>query len=78
MIVFVSYQRADTLFAAHAIGYAMRCASHEAFVDTGSIGGADLYPQVISKAVSNANVMLSLIGPSYDFNRLHEATSVVA
>lgn len=78
MVVFVSYQRADTLFAAHAIGYAMRGAGHEAFVDTGSIGGGDLYPQVISKAVSNTNVMLALIGPSFDFARLHEATSVVA
>ena len=78
MVIFVSYQRADTLFAAHAIGYAMRGAGHEAFVDTGSIGGGDLYPQVISNAVSNTNVMLALIGPSFDFARLHEATSVVA
>jgi CheY-like chemotaxis protein len=78
MVVFVSYQRADTLFAAHAIGYAIRGAGHEAFVDTGSIGGGDLYPQVISKAVSNANVMLSLIGPSFDCARLFEANSVVA
>jgi CheY-like chemotaxis protein len=78
MFVFVSYQRADTLFAAHAIGYAIRGAGYEAFVDTGSISGGDLYPQVISKAVSNANVMLALIGPSFDFARLHEATNVVA
>jgi len=77
-MVFVSYQRADTLFAAHAIGYAMRGAAHEAFIDTGSIGGGDLYPQVISNAVSNTNLMLALIGPSFDFARLHEPTSVVA
>ena len=78
MVVFVSYQRADTIFAAHAIGYALRGAGHEAFVDTGSIGGGDFYPQVISKAVSSTNVMLALIGPSFDFASLHEATSVVA
>lgn len=78
MIVFVSYQRADTLFAAHAVGYALRGAGHEAFVDTGSIGGGELYPQVISKAVSSANVMLALIGPSFGFARLREPTSVVA
>ena len=77
-MIFVSYQRTDTLFAAHAIGYALRCAGHEAFVDTGSIGGGDLYPEVISKAVSNTNVMLALIGPFFDFVRLHEATNVVA
>lgn len=78
MIVFVSYQRTDTLFAAHAIGYAIRGAGHGAFVDTGSIGGGDLYREEISKAVSNTNVMLALIGPSFDVARLHEATSVVA
>lgn len=78
MIVFVSYQRADTLFAAHAVGYALRGAGHEAFVDTGSIGDGELYPQVISKAVSSANVMLALIGPSFGFARLREPTSVVA
>ena len=78
MVVFVSYQRADTLFAAHAIGYAIRGAGYKAFVDTGSISGGDLYPQVINKAVSNASVMLALIGPSFDFVRLHKVTNVVA
>lgn len=78
MEVFISYQRADTLFAAHAIGYALRAAGHKAFVDTGSIGGGDLYPQEISKAVSNANVMLACIGPSFDFAQLNAPTSVVA
>ena len=65
MIVFVSYQRADTLYAAHAVGYALRLAGHEAFVDTGSIGGGELYPQTIAKAVSTAHVMLALIGPAF-------------
>lgn len=45
MIVFISYQRADTLFAAHAIGYALRLAGHESFVDTGSIAGGALIPR---------------------------------
>ena len=42
MMVFLSYQRADTLFAAHALGYPLRAGGHEAFVDTGSIGGGEL------------------------------------
>jgi len=78
VIVFVSYQRADTLYAAHAVGYALRLAGHEAFVDTGSIGGGELYPQTIAKAVSTAHVMLALIGPAFSWARLREPTSVVA
>lgn len=75
--VFISYQRADTLFVAHALGYALRLAGHDAFVDTGSIGGGELYPQVISKAISRANVVLALIGPKFEVKKLHEPTSVV-
>lgn len=78
VIVFVSYQRADTLCAAHAIGYALKAAGHEGFVDTGSIGGGELYPQVIARAISTANVALALIGPVFAVGRLHEPASVVA
>ena len=78
MIVFVSYQRADTAFAACAVSYALRLAAHEVFVDTGSIGAGDLYRQLISNAVSTCNVMLALIGPSFEPQRLHEPASVVA
>jgi len=77
MIVFVSYQRADTAFAACALSYALRLAAHEVFVDTGSIGAGDLYRQAISNAVSTCNVMLALIGPWFDHQRLHEPASVV-
>ena len=78
MIVFVSYQRADTAFAACAVSYALRLAAHEVFVDTGSIGAGDLYRQAIANAVSTSHVMLALIGPSFDPRRLHEPASVVA
>jgi CheY-like chemotaxis protein len=78
VIVFVSYQRADTLFVAHAVAYALRGAGHKAFVDTGSIGAGELYPQVISEAVSRANVMLALIGPSFNCKQLGDPTNVVA
>jgi hypothetical protein len=69
MVVFVSYQRSDTLVAAHALGYALRLAGHRAFVDTGSIGAGELYRHVISEAVANANVMAALVGPSFDAAR---------
>lgn len=75
--VFISYQRADTLYVAHALGYALRRAGHEAFVDTGSIGGGEIYPQKISRAISRANVVLALIGPKFKVTKLHEPTSVV-
>lgn len=78
MIVFISYQRADAPYAAHAVGYALRLAGHEAFVDTGNIGGGEHYPQVIGQAVSTAHVMLALIGPAFDWAGLREPTSVVA
>lgn len=78
MMVFISYQRKDTLFAAHAIGYALRAAGHESFVDTGSIGGGALYPQEIAKAISQSGLTFALIGPSFDVQRLHESDSVVA
>jgi CheY-like chemotaxis protein len=75
--VFVSYQRADSAFAAHALGYALRLGKHDAFVDTGTIGFGELYRQIISNAVSRAHVALALIGPTFDPQRLHEPTSVV-
>jgi CheY-like chemotaxis protein len=78
MIVFVSYQRADTLFAAHALLYALRLGGHSAFVDTGSIEAGVAYREAIAKAVSESNVLLALIGPSFNATRLHEPTSVVA
>ena len=75
--VFISYQRADTALAAHALAYALRLAGHKAFVDTGSIGVGELYRQVIANEVSTANLMLALIGPSFAVQRLHEPASVV-
>ena len=78
MNVFISYQRADTLYAAHAVGYALRLEGHEVFVDTGSISGGQRYPEVISNAVSTAHVMLALIGPAFNWARLRESGSVVA
>jgi CheY-like chemotaxis protein len=77
MNVFVSYQRADTALAAHALGYALRLGGHEAFVDTGSIGAGERYRQVIAEAVAKSNVMLALMGPQFDAQRLHEPASVI-
>ena len=76
--VFVSYQRADTLVAAHALAYALRCAGHEAFVDTGSIGVGQLFREAIANAVSKSHLVFALIGPAFKAERLHEPSSVVS
>jgi CheY-like chemotaxis protein len=76
--VFVSYQRADTAPTAHALGYALRLAGHDAFVDTGSIGVGELYRQVIANEVASCHLMYALIGPVFLAQRLHEPTSVVS
>lgn len=78
MHVFLSYQRADTAMAAHALAYALRHAGHEAFVDTGSIGVGELYRNVIEDAVAQSRVMFMLLGPAFDVTRLHEPGSVLA
>ena len=77
MNVFVSYQRADTAMAAHALFYALRLAGHEAYVDTGDIAPGQFYRQVIANAISGSNLLLALIGPAFDARRLAEPTSVV-
>ena len=77
MNVFVSYQRADTAMAAHAVFYALRLSGHEAYIDTGDIGAGQFYRQVIANAISGSNLLLALIGPAFDVGRLHEPTSVV-
>jgi len=78
MNVFVSYQRADTAMAAHALFYALRLEGHRAYIDTGDIGVGQLYRQVISDAIAKSNLVLALIGPAFDPGRLGEPTSVVA
>ena len=77
MNVFVSYQRADTAMAAHAVFYALRLAGHEAYIDTGDIGAGQFYRQVIANAISGSHLLLALIGPAFDVGRLCEPTSVV-
>jgi CheY-like chemotaxis protein len=78
MIVFVSYQRSDTSFAALALSHAARAAGHEVFLDTGSIGAGEAFRLAIVNAIERSNLLLALIGPGFDAARLHEPSSVVA
>jgi CheY-like chemotaxis protein len=78
MIIFVSYQRIDTTFAALAVTYALRHAGHEVFFDTGSIEGGEPFREAIAGAVARSNLLLALVGPNFDVTRLHDPASVVA
>lgn len=78
MVVFVSYQRADSIFAAHAVGYACRLGDNEVFVDTGSIQKGELFFQSIRSAIGRSNVMLAMIGSSFSYERLSDPSNVVA
>ena len=77
MVVFVSYQRSDTAFAALALSHAARAAGHEVFLDTGSIGAGEAFRRAIANTIERSNLLLALIGPGFDVARLHEPTSVV-
>lgn len=76
--VFVSYRHADTFAAAHAIGYALRCRGHEAFVDTWNIGEGENIFSVISAAIAQSNCTIALMGPSFQLDKLSERTDAVA
>jgi CheY-like chemotaxis protein len=78
MQVFVSYQRRDSLLAAHLLGYALRAGGHEAFVDTGSIDGGAAFRDAIAQAIASSNLVLALIGAGFDPARLHEPANVIA
>ena len=78
MKVFVSYQRRDALWPAHLLGYALRAASHEAFVDTGDIDGGAPFREVIAQSIAQANVVVALVGEGFDTARLHEPANVIA
>lgn len=77
MQVFVSYQRRDTLLAAHLLGYALRAAGHRAFVDTGSIDGGAVFRDAIAQAIGASNVVVALLGTGFDAARLHEPANVI-
>ena len=78
MRVFVSYQRRDALWPAHLLGYALRAAGHEAFVDTGDIDGGAPFREVIAQSIAQANVVVALVGERFDTARLHEPANVIA
>ncbi len=78
MDVFISYQRADTAFAAHCCRYALAAAGHQVFIDTGSIPVGEAFRDVIRTSLAGSDLVLILIGPAFDVARLHEPLNPVS
>lgn len=77
MQVFISYQRADTAYAAHLLRYAMQH-EHRVFIDTGDIAVGDAFRDVIRGAVASSELVLALVGAAFEPQRLHEPSDAVA
>lgn len=78
MLVFLSYRRSDSAFAAQALRYALRLAGHEVFLDTGSIAAGEAFRAVIRDSLQRCELVLSLVGPGFPVARLHEPLDAVA
>lgn len=78
MLVFLSYRRRDSAFAAQSLRYALRLAGHEVFLDTGAIEPGDAFRDVIRDALSGSGLVLALVGPQFDTARLDQPLDPVA
>jgi hypothetical protein len=78
VLVFLSYRRAESVFAAQALRYALRLAGHDVFLDTGTIAPGDAFRDVIRDALRRSQLVLALVGPQFDTPRLHEPLDPVA
>jgi CheY-like chemotaxis protein len=78
VLAFISYRRVDSAFAAQALRYAMRLAGHQVFLDTGTIAPGDAFRDVIRDSLRESRLVLALIGPQFDTNRLHQPLDPIA
>ena len=78
MLVFLSYRRRDTAFAAHAVRYALRLAGHEVFLDTGTVAAGEAFHEVVREWMERCELVLALVGPQFDVARLAEPSDAVA
>jgi CheY-like chemotaxis protein len=78
VLVFVSYRRRDSAFAAQALRYALQLAGHEVFLDTRAIEAGDAFREVIRESLRESSLVLALVGRQLDPSRLHEPLDPVA
>jgi CheY-like chemotaxis protein len=76
--IFISYQRSDTLLLAYCLRYALRAGDHDPFVDTGAIPAGTAFAPFIDDAIARSDLVVVLIGPSFDYGRLNQPNSVIA
>ena len=76
--IFISYQRTDTLLLAHCLRYALRTAGHDVFVDTGAIPPGVTFVPFIDEWLARSDLVLVLMGPSFDHGRLAQPNNAVA
>jgi CheY-like chemotaxis protein len=78
VFVFISYRRADSAFAAHALRYALRLTGHEVFLDTGTIAPGEAFRDVIRDSLQKSDLVLSLVGARFGASRLSDPLDPVA
>lgn len=78
MQVFLSYRRSDTAAVAHAVRYALMNAGHTVFLDTEDVDTGAAFREVIRDWLAKSDLVLFLIGPGFDPERLRGTNDVVA
>ncbi len=78
MQVFLSYRRSDTAAVAHALRYALLLARHAVFLDTAAIATGATFRDVIREWLAKSDLVLFLVGPGFDPQRLRDPNDVVA
>jgi CheY-like chemotaxis protein len=78
VLVFLSYRRKDSAFAAQALRYALQLAGHEVFLDTGNIAPGDAFRDVIRDSLRQSSLVLALVGPLFDTSRLDQPLDPLA
>ena len=76
--VFLSYRRRDCTWAAQCLKYALRSGGHDAFLDTGAIVEGAAFREVIRDALAGSDLVLALVGPAFDVDRLREPADAVS
>ena len=78
VLVFLSYRRRDSSFAAQALRYALAGSGHEVFLDTGTIAMGEAFREVIRDGLQRSSLVLALVGPQFESERLHDPLDPVA
>jgi CheY-like chemotaxis protein len=76
--VFLSYRRSDTAAVAHALRYALLLGRHAVFLDTEEVSTGAAFRDVIREWLAKSDLVLFLVGPGFDPQRLRDPNDMVA